>query len=143
MTQDRISAIIYPDGAKMDKQSKIPKKQFPISKVTLQKVKKVIEKIIETNNPSKVILFGSYITGKLNINSDLDVLVVSANRVESPRKESVRIRRALKGILMPMDIIVVNKSDLEELRDTPMLIYREALRNGKFVSIPSKQLRRH
>lgn len=101
--------------------------------VTQQKVKSVIEKIVETGRPRKVILFGSYVTGKMNVNSDLDVLVVSGKKVENPRKESVRIRKALKGILMPMDILVVSEDDLKELADTPGLIYREAVRRGKIV----------
>ena len=62
--------------------------------VTPQKVEAVIQKIIDVCNPSKLILFGSYTTGNMNINSDLDILVVSGEKIENPRKESVRIRRA-------------------------------------------------
>jgi len=50
-----------------------------------------------------------------------------------PRKESVRIRRALKGIMMPMDIVVVSLEKLAEYSETPGLIYREALRTGRIV----------
>ncbi len=100
--------------------------------VTPQKVKAVIEKIVELSNPRKVILFGSYVTGNMNVNSDVDVLVVE-REVENPRKESIRIRRALKGILMPMDILVVQEDVLAEAADTPGLIYREAIRTGRVV----------
>lgn len=100
--------------------------------VTPQKVKSVIEKIIEISNPRKVILFGSYVAGNMDMNSDLDVLVVE-REVENPRKESIRIRRALKGILMPMDILVVQEDVLAETADTPGLIYREAIKNGRVV----------
>lgn len=100
--------------------------------VTPQKVKAVVDKIVELSNPCKVVLFGSYVTGKMNVNSDLDVLVVE-REVENPRKESIRIRRALKGVLMPMDILVVQENELEKMADAPGLIYREALRNGKVV----------
>jgi predicted nucleotidyltransferase len=82
---------------------------------------------------SKVILFGSYVRGNMNLNSDLDILVVTGDDIENPRKESVRIRRALKGIVMSMDILVVPESKLEELTNVPGLIYREAIRNGKVV----------
>lgn len=40
--------------------------------VTPQKVKSVVEKIIEISNPRKVILFGSYVAGNMDVNSDLD-----------------------------------------------------------------------
>jgi predicted nucleotidyltransferase len=80
-----------------------------------------------------VILFGSAVRGETNIHSDLDILVVTGDEIDSPRKESVRIRRALRGIVMPMDILVVPESLLQELGDQPGLIYREALRHGKVI----------
>lgn len=102
-------------------------------KVTPKKVKAVINKIIETSRPHKIIIFGSYVRGAINLNSDLDVLVITGNEVRNPRKESVRIRRALKGILMPMDILVIQESSLEKVANTPGLIYRDAIKNGKIV----------
>lgn len=101
--------------------------------VTPQKVQAAVEKIIETAQPRQIILFGSYIRGRMHRDSDLDVLVVSGDPVDNPRQESVRIRRALKGISMPMDILVVSERRLKELADTPGLIYREVLREGKVV----------
>lgn len=101
--------------------------------VTPQKVQAAVEKIIEAARPRKIILFGSYINGRMHRDSDLDVLVVADDLLDNPRQESVRIRRVLKDIGMPMDILVVSESRLDELADTPGLIYREALREGKVV----------
>ena len=101
--------------------------------VTSEKVDAAVRKIIEFCRPVKLILFGSYVRGETGINSDLDVLVVTRDEIENPRKESVRIRRALRGISMPMDILVVPQSRWEELKDTPGLVYWEAMKNGKVV----------
>lgn len=101
--------------------------------VTSEKVETAIRKIIEISQPLKLILFGSYVRGDTDINSDLDILVVARDGIESPRKESIRIRRALRGISMAMDILVVQQSKWEELKDVPGLIYREALMNGRVV----------
>lgn len=101
--------------------------------ITPQKVQAAIQKIIEISNPAKLILFGSYVSGRVHVNSDLDVLVVTRHKIESPRKESVKIRLALKGIGMPMDILVAEENQFEELANTPGLIYREALKHGKVV----------
>lgn len=101
--------------------------------ITSEKVHKVINKIVEISNPRKLILFGSYIHGNQHINSDLDILVVAGNEIDSPRKEGVRIRRALRGINMPMDILVVPENKLDELTALPGLIYSEAVRKGKVV----------
>jgi hypothetical protein len=69
----------------------------------------------------------------MHSNSDLDILVVAGDKIDSPRKESVRIRRALKGIVMSMDILVVPENELRKLATVPGLIYREAIKNGKVV----------
>ncbi len=101
--------------------------------VTPEKVEQAVRRVIETARPLRIILFGSYVTGGGTINSDLDILVVTGDDVKSPRKESVRIRRALRGISMPMDILVVPRTRWEQLKDRPGMIYREILRNGKVV----------
>ncbi len=101
--------------------------------ITPEKVQTAVQKIIEVSRPRKLILFGSYVRGRMNTNSDLDILVVTGDEIEDPRKESVRIRRALKGIIMSMDILVVPESKLEELATTPGLIYKEAIKNGRVI----------
>jgi predicted nucleotidyltransferase len=101
--------------------------------ITPEKVLAAVNKIIETALPRKIILFGSYVAGKTHTDSDLDILVVTADEEVNPRKESVRIRRALKGIGMPMDIVVVPETTLALHGETPGLIYREALRHGRVV----------
>ena len=101
--------------------------------ITPEKIGKVVELIIKVARPHKVILFGSMVRGKTNIHSDLDILVVVENEEVHSRKESVRIRQALRGICMPMDILVISKGRLRDLADQPGLIYREVLRSGKVV----------
>lgn len=87
--------------------------------VTAEKVEKAVQKIIEISHPVKLILFGSYVRGETNLNSDLDILVITSDEIDNPRQESVRIRRALRGISMPMDILVVPKSRWEQVKDVP------------------------
>ncbi|GAB4339750.1 MAG: nucleotidyltransferase domain-containing protein [Candidatus Abyssubacteria bacterium] len=101
--------------------------------ITPEKVELVVRKIVELARPLKIILFGSYVRGAVTINSDLDILVVTGDDIRNPREESVRIRRALRGISMPMDILVVPRTRWEQLKDRPGLIYQEALREGEVV----------
>ncbi|MDA2926886.1 nucleotidyltransferase domain-containing protein [Acidobacteria bacterium AH-259-O06] len=101
--------------------------------ITPKKIEDAIRRIVKLGQPRKVILFGSVAQGKINKDSDVDLLVVTDNNVESPRKESVRLRRALRGISMPIDILVVPEKRLEELAEQPGLIYREVLQHGKVV----------
>jgi uncharacterized protein len=105
----------------------------PAWQITPEKVQMVVQRLIEVANPKKIILFGSYVRGDATRDSDLDVMVVMSHEVESPRRESVRLRNSLSDINMPMDIVVVPFSRFEALREKLGLIYREADRHGKVV----------
>jgi len=105
--------------------------------IAAETVAMAVSAIVKTARPRKVILFGSYVRGEMDRNSDLDVLVVTGEDVLDNRKESVRIRRALRGIPFPLDIIVVTESQLREYAEIPGLIYREALRTGTVVYEPA------
>jgi uncharacterized protein len=98
-----------------------------------EKVQAVVRRLIAVARPKKIILFGSYARRELTPHSDLDVLVVTRDDVESPRRESVRLRDAVGDIRMPMDILVVPESRFRALRDKVGLIYREAALRGKVV----------
>jgi uncharacterized protein len=99
--------------------------------VTEAKVRAAVDRIVAQARPQAVILFGSYARGGAGPNSDLDVLVIVDDSVANCRAESVRLRRSLRGISMPIDIIVARRSDVERLRDVPGLVYETALLEGQ------------
>jgi len=101
--------------------------------VTPEKIEQVVERIVALRHPSRVIVFGSVVRGGMDRHSDVDLLVVTKEALESPRAESVRLRRALRGISMPMDILVISERRLQEVAERPGLVYREALRHGKVL----------
>jgi predicted nucleotidyltransferase len=101
--------------------------------ITKHKVDAVVEKIVGLSHPQRVILFGSYARGEARPGSDLDVLVIVDDSLQNSRAESVRLRRALRGISMPLDIVVARQSDVDQLRDRPGLLYETALREGHIV----------
>ncbi len=106
-----------------------PAHQPELWSVTEAKVRAAVERIVA----QAVILFGSYARGVAGPNSDLDVLVIVDDSVANCRAEGVRLRRALRGISMPIDIIVARRSDVERLCDIPGLLYETALREGRLV----------
>jgi predicted nucleotidyltransferase len=78
-------------------------------------------------------LFGSFVRNETEADSDLDVLVVADDSVTEPRRESVRLRQALRGLHLPVDVLVVTESFFNAHRDTPGLIYREIVETGRLV----------
>ena len=101
--------------------------------VSPDKVDAVVRRLVESAAPQRIYLFGSFVRGDINAESDLDVLVVTEDSVTNPRRESVRLRQLLRGIHMPMDILVVTASEFAEHRRTPGLIYREVAESGRLV----------
>ncbi len=92
----------------------------------------ITHRILAVSNPTQIILFGSYARGDCGPDSDLDLLVV-LDQVESPRAASVSLRGALRGLLVPIDILVTTPEQLEQHRNTIGLIYRTILSEGKVL----------
>ena len=72
----------------------------------------IVKKIISIANPEKIILFGSYVYGIPDRESDIDLLIIKGG-IKSKIEEYSRIRRSLKGIRLPFDIIVITPEEFE------------------------------
>ena len=90
----------------------------------------IVRRIVEGAHPERIILFGSHAYGTPRRDSDVDLIVVKRD-VVSKRRESVRIRRLLRGILLPFDIIVIRPEELEFYADNWInSVFAEAKRRG-------------
>ena len=92
----------------------------------------IVHRIVEGAYPERIILFGSHAYGIPTKESDIDLIIVKED-VISKRKESVRIRKLLRGILLPFDIIVVRPEEFEFYKDEPGSIFKEASRKGVVI----------
>ncbi len=85
---------------------------------SIQLYKEITHRIVAAANPIKVILFGSRARGTAHPNSDLDLLVIERDPV-SARQEAIRLRRLLRDLETPVDIIVVGQAFAERYGDIP------------------------
>ena len=92
----------------------------------------VVEKIKSTFNPEKIILFGSYAYGHPTVDSDIDLMIVMRTD-EKPHKRAVPIRKILKGIGIPKDIIVKTPEEFERFKDIVGTIIYPAAHKGKVL----------
>src|SRR5438093_12032179 len=95
-------------------------------------LEEIIRRILAVSAPEQIILFGSYARGEPSPDSDLDLLVIERD-VEAPRRESVRLRRALRGLLVPIDVIVATPQQIQRHRNTIGMIYGPAVREGRVL----------
>ena len=100
-----------------------------ISQATIQEAVQLLKRAA---NPVKIILFGSYATGKADENSDLDFLVVE-KELKARRMEMVRLRRILRPLRIPVDIIVVSERIFNDWADTPGTVIYEAALEGRVL----------
>jgi uncharacterized protein YndB with AHSA1/START domain len=81
---------------------------------------------------ARVILFGSYARDEADSQSDLDLLVIEPE-VENAAMESVRLHRALRGLGVPADVVVVDE-DLARRRSVVAgTMVERALREGRVL----------
>ena len=91
----------------------------------------IVSRLLDAAPPgSKVILFGSQARGDADPHSDVDLLVVEP-KVADGIAESVRLRRLLRPIRAPVDLIVTSQAHFDYWRDTPNTMYYRAMREGK------------
>jgi predicted nucleotidyltransferase len=98
--------------------------------LTERQTEDLVARIVAAAHPARIILFGSAARGDAGTTSDIDVLVVASEDAHR-RKTAQAIYRKLLGSGLPVDVVVAKPSDLEKCRDSPGLVYREALRDGR------------
>jgi uncharacterized protein len=95
-------------------------------------LREITGRIRAVSDPEQIILFGSYARGDAGPDSDLDLLVIE-REVAAPRRASTALRRVLRGLPAPVDVIVASSSDVERYRDITGLVLYPALREGRVL----------
>lgn len=90
----------------------------------------LVNRVVRTVQPLRIILFGSAAKGQTGPDSDLDVLVVMPDGVHR-RHTAQRLYRVLADLGIPKDLVVVTESDVRQFGDEPSLVIHPALKEGK------------
>ena len=91
----------------------------------------IAQRIVAAVQPHRIVLFGSAARGQMSPHSDLDLLVVVAT---ADRRGTARtIRRALRGLGVAKDVLVVTPEDVERHKDNRGLVLYPALREGRIL----------
>lgn len=81
---------------------------------------------------TRVLLFGSRARDEAVDGSDFDILVIEPE-VADAAKESVRLRRELRGLGVPIDIVVVDEVTAARRRAVRGTMVERALREGRLL----------
>ncbi len=102
----------------------------PIWAVTREKIDEAVRRIVNTAHPVRIILFGSWARGEAGRDSDVDIIVVE-REVSNRYAEIVRLMESLRGLIIPVEILVISARDYDYLSKVPGSVYRAARLEGK------------
>ena len=88
--------------------------------------------LVEAAWPDRIVLFGSHARGDVRENSDLDLLVIQA-QVENRAWEMVRLRRVLRSLRIPVDILVYSSQEVQHWSNQPGTALFLVMREGKVL----------
>jgi predicted nucleotidyltransferase len=70
-------------------------------------IDEIVRRVLSVIRPDRIILFGSAATGPMTKDSDIDLLIVQASN-DDPRGQWAEVRRALRGLGYPFDILFID-----------------------------------
>lgn len=98
----------------------------------LKVIRTVIQQIVETFHPQKIVLFGSYAYGWPRRDSDVDLLVVMKSH-KRPVDRTVEILKSLRIYPFPMDLLVRTPEEIRRRLRMGDFFFEEILRKGKVL----------
>jgi len=111
--------------------------------VSREVIQEATKRLIEKFDPERVILFGSYARGTADEHSDVDFLVIAGNvRKRNRLRMMTEMDRALGGLGIAKDIVVMTQEEFDEDKDIPGTIARYAAREGKLLYERKEKRRR-
>ncbi len=94
----------------------------------MQTINEFKNKLVEFYNPEKVILFGSYATGKAHVDSDVDILVILTYEGKNPVKSAEILNRI--DPRFPIDLLVRTPEQVSERQKKNDFFIKEIIEKG-------------
>lgn len=101
--------------------------------IAAETLRSVVDRLANAaSSPARVILFGSYARGTATEDSDLDLMVIEK---ELPDKsaEYLRLRRAIGGIGIGVDVLVYSEEEALLRGQVPGTVLYWALKEGRVL----------
>lgn len=99
--------------------------------VKKEEIEKMGQKIVREYKPEKIYLFGSFVWGKPNNDSDVDLFIVKETS-KHRHKRQVEVRKIINGKL-PVDVLVYTPQETEKRLRMRDLFIKDILEKGKLL----------
>lgn len=99
---------------------------------SIEKIEEVVHRIVSKFNPEKIILFGSNVTGKINKDSDLDLIIIQDSDIPVHQR-GFDIRMSLLGTKIPLDILIYTNEEFNQEKANQFSFINSILKNSKLL----------
>ncbi len=87
-------------------------------------------RLVDIYKPQEILLFGSYAWGKPDNGSDLDIIVIVESSNERITARAIPGHRALVGIPLPVDLLVVTRQEYISYLNSGELFWQKIRNKG-------------
>lgn len=96
-------------------------------------LEEITRRLVAELQPEQIILFGSHAWGAPDEDSDVDLLVIVPHSDDKPARRAARAYRCLRGLMVPTDILVKTRAEVEHFRFVHASLESEILERGKVL----------
>ena len=104
-----------------------------MTKLPGELMKTVVKRLVGSLSPERILLFGSHAWGIPDEDSDVDLLVIVSDSDLPPYKRARAGYKALRGVRLPKDILVLTQAEFERQATVRCSLARRALEHGKVL----------
>lgn len=101
--------------------------------LTPHNLNEIVSRITKAVDAEKIILFGSYAWGRPGESSDLDLFIIVPSSDEPPYRRARKIHKCLRGIGVPVDIIVQTHDEVERSKGVATSLTKAVIEKGKVL----------
>ncbi|WP_295429010.1 nucleotidyltransferase domain-containing protein [uncultured Thiodictyon sp.] len=102
--------------------------------ISQEQIDAAVRVLAQVADAQRILLFGSYARGDAGEDSDLDLLIIEP-QVADRAAEMVRLRRALRPLRIPVDVLVYSADEVARWGGQPGSALYWALREGRQVYV--------
>ncbi|MCC7106625.1 MAG: nucleotidyltransferase domain-containing protein [Chloroflexi bacterium] len=96
-------------------------------------LREAVERLVKELRPERIYLFGSRARGDWREDSDYDVMVLVDYDVERPHRLEQQAYRALHGLRLPIEVVVMGRARFEYLSKAAASLPATVEREGRLL----------
>ena len=109
------------------------KEEAAILGVSEPVVAEIVRRLVPALEPERIYLFGSRARGDATEDSDYDIMVVVRERVGAGPAMEIEAQRALAGLGVPKDVVVMTRTRFDWLRGARASLPATVEREGRLL----------